>query len=795
MVRLSKTVFVKKEDYSNDLHSFSAESLTFKDFETYTHEFLNVEDGITRLFFDIDLRIETDYDQRYNDVVRVLTKNSTILNFVFTDGSYCDYNSVNQDGGKLSFHIIFQSLYIERKHFDVSQYDVTRLFNGLDIKLSTLMIGSIDSSVYKNIFLRLPYGRQKGKYNLHLPMKNTQPNQYLVSLVPSERVDEFGMPLIKILRKEREEREEKEELKIVLVEEDEPEERLEKMMDFLRLVKKERFRQYDEWFRLCCLMQTNGLKKEDFLAFSKESGYAHYDENQCLSKWYSIGERSEKLGFPTIHKWLEEDGVDWKSINKKQTLCKQLLSMYGKQKEFTDMNVAKALFDHYQDNLIYTSQGWFHYDEKGWSLGDASTIFYPIMKVLTTDLLTFLRLTKIDENEKEKKREHVKLCISVNKLQNASKIKSIMEVGKGIFLNDDALSTFDTKKEWFCFSNQKAYNLKTKKIETITAKDRILTTCGYPLPERNQKEMDEVMNVISSIIPKENIKSFLSALSLFLYGENINEKFIVFRGEGRNGKGLMMSILEKVMGHYYYFLPTEVLTEQSKGAGRATPELAQTRWARCVMSSEPDEERHIVKTTLNLLTGRDPINVRDLHKSAMTFLPKFTLGMMCNVAPKVSGGINNAFGDRLQFQTFPYTFKTQEEMDETNSYHRLIDPTLKERVRTETSYRNGLFYLLADAWFENKGTYINCEDSKKEQKEYIDDNNPIVNFLSRFEPSTDFIRISVLLKEYNDQTTFSDQKLSCQKFKGFLEHAKISVKEDKSHGHKIYIKRKPYTDH
>ena len=313
------------------------------------------------------------------------------------------------------------------------------------------------------------------------------------------------------------------------------------------------------------------------------------------------------------------------------------------------------------------------------------------------------------------------------------------------------------------------------------------------MPERDNRDIEEVMSIISTIIPKDNIKSFLSSLSLFLYGENINEKFVVFRGEGRNGKGLMMSILEKVMGNYYYFLPTEVFTEQSKGAGRATPELAQTRWARCVMSSEPDEGKQIIKTTLNLLTGRDPINVRALHKDSMTFTPKFTLGMMCNVAPKVSGGINNAFGDRLQFQTFPYTFKTKEEIDESNSYQKLIDESLKEKVKTNLSFRNGLFYLLADAWFENKGKYINCEDSKEEQKAYIKENNPIIPFLGRFEPSTEFIRIQVILKEYNDQTSFSDQKLTAQKFRGFLEQAQIKITDDKSNGSKVYLKRNSFS--
>ena len=138
------------------------------------------------------------------------------------------------------------------------------------------------------------------------------------------------------------------------------------------------------------------------------------------------------------------------------------------------------------------------------------------------------------------------------------------------------------------------------------------------------------MNMIDQLTPRENKDSLLSALSLFCYGENINEAFLVFKGEGGNGKGMLMTLVKNTLGGYYYDLPSEVLTSHSKGDGRAKPELAQSRWARCVMFSEPDPNQLIVKTTINMLTGRDSITVRQLHKEPFSYIPKFVLGGMLN---------------------------------------------------------------------------------------------------------------------------------------------------------------------
>ena len=568
----------------------------------------------------------------------------------------------------------------------------------------------------------------------------------------------------------------------------------------LQHVKKERFKDYLPWIQLCGMMVKNKLSRNLFLQYSKESGYTPFDSVKCSEEWFKVVEKKSKTacGFPTIKKWLEEDGIDWKQFlqDKKEDsgLLKEILNGWNAQGEFTDFNMATALYNAYKDNLIYTSQGWFHYTN-GWVLGPEESIFHPIIKLLTIDLLAYvedkqqkcLQRMKAKDNLSEQDKEIAlskllkKMKSAVNKLQSASKIKSILEISKSIFRDDNALDTFDQKPNWFCFKNQIAWDLKTKKIINIEAKDRILTTCGYDFPERKEADIKIVNDLFQQITP--NLKSLLSALSLYMYGVNFNELFIVFLGEGRNGKGLTTDILQLVLGNYYYSMPTEILTEQSKGKGQASPELAQARWARCCMGSEPDEGKTIVKTQLNMLTGREKITVRALHRDPFSYQPSFTMGLMCNVVLNVAGGINDAIKERMKIQTFPYTF-----VDEpTQDHHRQKNSQLKDQVKTNVSYRNGLLFLLLDTWFENQGKYISCEDSKEQETSYAKQNNPLTDFLTDYESSTDFIRISELLKVYNSSAL---APLSIQKFKGFLEQSKVKIVIDKSNGHKCFLKKK-----
>jgi phage/plasmid-associated DNA primase len=767
MVRLSHTPFVKTEDY-NTLKQLDVSHLTEKIVKEHHYEFLLTDK--TKLFFDYDEKSSNhDYIIEKRELIKKrLIEHSSKEKFVFTETDQPD---------KVSFHVIFKNKYIIRASF--LPIDEEELFSKI---VGTENFKNIDTSVYgKKTCFRLPYGNDNIKPFPHRPYGEVvNIADYVLSA--SDDVE----TTIYVSQLERSEK--------TQIEQDVEYTDNSKIIDILKLIHPERFKSFNKWLALMVVCKTHQIPIELFLEISEASGYEKFDDISCRKAWRSC-RPSQSFGLSTVIGWAKQDNIDIESFfPRKSPILDELLNGLFAQGDFTHFNVATALYNHYKDNLIYTQQGWFHYNDK-WVVGDKSLIFHPIMKILSSDLSEYIKTFKIDpemimrdnDNEEEEKESNkakkalkikIKLQKSANQLQNSSFVKGVLETAQGLFHNDKALDTFDKHPEWFCFKNQVAYNLKTKEFMKIEAKDRILTTCGYNFPERNQNDIDKVMALIKTIMPEENVKSLLSALCIFLYGGNVNELFIVFRGEGRNGKGLIISLLKIVLGDYFYSLPTEVLTDQSKGANRPKPELAQCKWARCVMASEPDERAKMVKTTLNLLTGNDEMTVRQLNKEPFSFVPSFTLGMMCNDTPNVSGGINEAIGKRMKFQVFPYTFVEHPQSDN----QKQVDTSLKEKIK-DASWRNGLLFILLDTYFETKGKYITCDDSKEEEKTYAKQNNPLTSFLENYEESKEFIRINVLKQAYGGEMTTA-------KFKVFLEQAGMRIQEDKSHGHKVFLKEK-----
>jgi hypothetical protein len=777
LVRLGDTYKIKKDSYDTQLKTVHVASLTKKLLTEYPYEFLGDK---TKLFFDYDEKSDdaTYITNTRNEIRAILIKYADDFQngFVFTE---CTDNPT-----KISFHVIFKKICINR--VDFLPIDEQELFSQL---VGHERFHHIDTQVYgKKTCFRLPYGTT-GLRNLsdklypHIPYKHSTMllSDFSLTVADDTEVKVYSTQIERIMATE---------LNECNTNNTQYEVHYDKVIQMLGMINLERFKVYNNWIALMVLMKTNDLPRELFIQMSENSGYKYFDEASCIKAWKNC-RVNNNFGLPLIIGWLKQDGVDIKKHFPLQSpLLKELLNGWHSQGDLTDMNVASALYNNYKDNLFYTSQGWFHYKGK-WLLGDSSSIFFPVMKLLTDDALGYLeaehkKLNKEDENYIPKFKLLQSTMKAFNSLQKASKIKSVLDTAQGLFRDDKVLDTFDTKPHWFCFDNNKAFDMKANEVVDIIATDRILTTCGYDLPERVESEIELAMDMIKQLTPKENLESLLSSLSLFIYGENINEVFLVFKGEGGNGKGMLFTLVKKALGGYYYDLPSSVLTTQSKGDGRASPEMVQTRWARCVMFTEPDANKLIVKTKINEYTGRDTITVRGLFKEPISFKPNFVLGGQLNDMPRIAGGISDSIKRRTKYQMFPFSFKCSDDYDETNPLHRIADINMKERIRDDNRYRNGLLWIMLTTWMKNKGAYVSCEADKEEAKEQARINNPIIDWIELYKPSDEFIRIKDLLKDFNEN---NNNKLTPQEMKRFLLEVKVKIEDDNKKGHKVFIEK------
>ena len=328
--------------------------------------------------------------------------------------------------------------------------------------------------------------------------------------------------------------------------------------------------------------------------------------------------------------------------------------------------------------------------------------------------------------------------LQVEKLQSVSRIQKIIQACKGSFTDEFKLNKFNSQPELFSFSDGWTYDLIKGTFRKLVKEDFILFHCGYPKPERNEEDVEQVSQLLHSIFEKE-MDYALSLLSLFMYGTNSNEIFLIMKGGGRNGKGVIDTLLRAALGQYHSSLSTEQLTNDSKGKDEANSEIARARYARCLMASEPDDKKENgeggrpMKTNLmKRYSVAEPLNVRGLYKDSYSFIPQWMLAVQCNDDPKYSM-IDEGLLKRQRILSFPYQFVdlSQQRMGARREYHRQINPNLKSSINRDMSYRNGFLYLMLDAYTKYQGKIGVSEYAKQVELEYEQEQNPLFSFLQK----------------------------------------------------------------
>lgn len=817
---LSKNIYAKPQV----LESVSIDSLTWNDLKKsmYSCEYLK-DSEITHLFYDFDYKyensfiakdtdnlsieqIESEFNLYMSSIIPVLEKNSDIYNFVYTDGSYCDENSY-----KISFHIIFCSLFIEIKKFDIycneSKNMIDKIFNGIkDNEIKRDISNSFDASVYgKKWWFRIPYGKMKDKKTVHIPQRNKDPYHFFLTFINHEnyKLLNWNKAIESYDEKEKDNdiadgvRSESSRDDIAQIAQND-------MLEMLEMVNKQRFKNYKDWMDLFFLIKGQNLPKELFIRYSKESKYKDFNEEDCNILWYKT-DAQKKYGFPLIHSWLEQDGVNWKDIfcKKKQTMISDLLKAYYEAGTLHDLAVSGIFFKNYKDNLYYTQQGWIHYNDiRGWEIGTDDDIIHPLMKLIGEKFITFANKMKPKEDEKDEKefskkvkaikKEGIKLC-------SASVCQKIIKTSKTLFKNDEIINEFDNKPYWFCFKNMKAIDLKTKQVIDVKKEDKIIKHCGYILPERIEEKINEASDFVKSIQGEENFNSFMSCISTMLCGNpSLNQLIYIHTGSGGNGKSMIFKALRYVLGNYHGMLPIDNLTKNSNGKDSADSSLVSLNGVRCAQSNEPEDEKDttIKVARIKEYSGEQFIKCRDLHKSAFQMRITFNLNLLCNEKPKLSKS-DEAIERRIR--CIPYPYKFVDNPDPNNPLQKPKDYNLEDYITTNEYFRNGFLYLLINHWFMNQGKYMINESQKQETEEYIKSNNPLCEFLDDYiaiaqndTPSlNETMNIKELYKLYKDNNYNSN--ITSQQFLKFTLQLGFKIaKEDSKHGHKIFINKKTF---
>lgn len=135
-----------------------------------------------------------------------------------------------------------------------------------------------------------------------------------------------------------------------------------------------------------------------------------------------------------------------------------------------------------------------------------------------------------------------------------------------------------------------------------------------------------------------------------LTGLTIEHAMAFLYGTGRNGKGVFLNTVSKLMGDYAMVASPDTFTES--GSGKHLTVLARLMGARLVVSQETEEGVPWAEARIKSVTGGDPITANFMRQDPFTYMPQFKLTVAGNHKPELKS-VDEAI--RGRFSLVPFT--------------------------------------------------------------------------------------------------------------------------------------------
>src|SRR5699024_3566894 len=304
-----------------------------------------------------------------------------------------------------------------------------------------------------------------------------------------------------------------------------------------------------------------------------------------------------------------------------------------KHYSYDDTGNAQRIVDNFGDSILYnySRKSWMYYKNGVWNLDSAGR-----MKLIADRISDIIRKEPIladadDEKSYEEaqkaKKAHIKNSRGKSGKENMlNETQHLLPATAEDFDKDKYL--FNVQNGYLDLNTGKLHDHDKKKMFTRISNVEFTTNSDAPNWE---KFIDEI-----SCGRKEWVDYLQKAIGYTLSGSTKEQKMFVLLGNGRNGKSVLLNILNKIMGSYAMNItPQALMTQHNKGS--ATPEIAKLDGARLVTTTEPNEGDRFDEGLIKQITGGDKVTARFLHQNDFDYIPQFKLFMATNHKPYIRG--------------------------------------------------------------------------------------------------------------------------------------------------------------
>lgn len=392
--------------------------------------------------------------------------------------------------------------------------------------------------------------------------------------------------------------------------------------------------------------------------------------------------------------------------------------------------------------LVYTSKQWLWFQGLIWEPISDIEVKHRLKKDVNYGVVETLKKCLSLSGVRKDEGDAGRLLTALEKcnkfLMKAGNINSVAETAKHLLLDESIASQLDTNKDVIAAANG-VIDLQTGVLRKALQQDHLsryvhtdYQGLDYPTPM--------IDSLFASIFndDTEVISYMQRLLGYGITGHISNHKWAIWIGAGGNGKSLLLDCISNLLGPDMFCTPPKEVFFQSGRQGSAGGHTAhlQPLINKLICAREESNDCDVLDQALiKQCTGESLITSRAPYSSEYTtFMPTHLPILCCNALPKINVDDDGTLR-RLIVVPFLNTYVSPSDRtpyDPQNPHHRLKDPTLRDKLNTESGKQQLLTWLVKGArdWFAG-GKDLGEQPAllKNRLEQYIADNDVLRQFI------------------------------------------------------------------
>ena len=514
---------------------------------------------------------------------------------------------------------------------------------------------------------------------------------------------------------------------------------------------------YDKWKRVGWVLKNTSIKLLIvWIAFSSQSStFSFTNVPDLCDAWRKFSNRLDggvtKL---SLIYWVKTDAPEKYDDILRGTLdyhVERSINEYTIKEKVPDFILAEVLYQMFKHEYVCVSSKsnlWFRYIKNRWEEIDSGTtlrlsiskqfraLYNRKSKDADSSLSDVGSLPNMSQEDIDKqtailKTRTLKALNISNRLATTNDKNNIMKEAKDLFYDGTFLEKMDTNPYLLCFNNG-VIDFKEKCFRSGHPEDIIslCTNIDYiKLTNKHQPIIDDINQFMDTLFPdKELCKYMWEHLASTLIGTCNNQTFNMYIGVGSNGKSVLISLMEKILGDYKGDVPSTLVTEKRGKVGGLTPEIVQLKGVRYAVMQEPSKGDVINEGMMKQLTsGKDPIQGRAPYMpKTISFMPQFKLTVACNALMGVKANDHGTWR-RIRVVPFKSLFTNNPvQGDREKPYQFLLDKDLEDKF---DDWKEVFASMLVNIVFKTNGDVSDCDIVLAKSNEYRQSQDYIAEFV------------------------------------------------------------------